>query len=417
MATVLVFMWVSAHSVFGQDAEEQRIRMEESRRRHGALRVGGNVILGPPDRDNWSPEQNRYVGASTRVIELVEEADRRGCYGVRVEADGGLFFWRVRNLSGQGLRSGEYLECERIEDTRIPLCVLPLRNDVPIYAQPSGEAGVIGTMPLFTVVDGDRRWYVPRHLYVHRTRDGFYQVMESDFGSREALGWVRQADTVVWPTRQGYVINRHRSPREPLLGYERLEDWGDPARAVYREDMDLHLTLDPNVTSMCEGLLLRRTTYQGMTLVQCALTPSEGDRRQVVWLPFDARDGALEPYVLMTKTDLIELSGNFATLVGACENGYADEIQQALREDWDLEAKLMAGTKERAQRYARFYREVQRIYPALSRRLELPPGRTEELEFRAIGARAAASVDYIGRLIEQMEADGRLWAWVSVTEL
>lgn len=408
---------VSGHFVLAQDAEEQRIRMEETARRHGALRVGSNVVLGPPDRDNWSPEQNGYVGASTRLIELVEETDHRGCYGVRVEADGGMFFWRVRNLSGQGLKSGEYLECERLEGTRIPLCVVPLNNQVPIYAQPSSDAEVLGTMPLFDVADGARRWYVPRHLYVHRTREGFYQVMESDFGSREALGWVRTTDAIVWPTRQGYIINRGRTPRDQLLGYADPADYGHPERAVYREDMAVTTTLNPNATSMCEGLLMQRTMHQGMALVQCAISPSGGDGRQVVWLPFDTRAGALEPYVLMTHINLIELNGAFAILYAACESGYADEIQQAVKDDWDLEAKLMTGTKERAHRYASFYRKVQQIYPALSHRLELPPGRTEEREFRAIAQRAAESVNYITRLIEEMEADGRLWAWVNVTEL
>ena len=43
--------------------------------------------------------------------------------------------------------------------------------------------------------------------------------MESDYGSRTTLGWVREADTVVWPTRQGYVINRARAdaPTDALL--------------------------------------------------------------------------------------------------------------------------------------------------------------------------------------------------------
>ena len=394
-----------------------KVRKEETLRGHGALKVGSRVTLGPIDRDNWNPDQNQFVGATTRVVEIVPDRDVRGCYGVRVEADGGVFFWRVRNLAGEGLRSGQYLDCLRVENTDIPLCVIPLRDHLPLYAEPAATANVVGRAPLYRVAESTQTWYLPRQLYVHARRNGFLQVMDSDFASEDALGWIKEAETVPWPTRQGYVINRARSPRTPILGYASLQDWGREERAVYREPMDSSTTPDPNATSMCEGLLLQRRTVRGMDVVQCVLTPAQGEARRIVWLPLRRNRKELLPYVLMSKLDLIELSGNFALLYAACREGYADQIKRALEEDWDLEAKIMTGDKKRVQTYTRFFREVQRIYPALSHRLALPPGDTNEREFREIADRAAASLAHVQRVIDAMDRDRREWTWVRIDEL
>ncbi len=404
-------------SILSPAAEWDDIRKGEAVRKHGALHVGSRVSLGPIDRDNWNPDQNRFVGATTKVTELVSDTDVRGCYGVRVEIDGGIYFWRVRNLAGQGLRSGQFLDCLRLEGTDIPLCVIPLRNETPLVADPTADAMVVGKVPIYERIEANTTWYLPRQLYVNRRDSGFLRVMESDFGSEEALGWIEEAGTVTWPTRQGYVINRGRASRSQLLGYASLDDVGDESKAVYREDMDSFLTPDPNATSMCEGLLLRRRTVRGMELVQCVITPVQDAERKVVWFPFSRAGDELLPYVLMSKLDLIELSGNFALLYAACFEGYADQIRTALEEDWDLEAKIMTGDKKRVQKYARFFKQVQRIYPALTRRLALPPGETSEREFEVLGERAAQSQANVQRLIDAMDRDARNWAWVKISDL
>lgn len=46
---------------------------------------------------NWSPDMDYYRGQVTAVTEPLG-VDAAGCPGVRVEADGGVFFWRVRDL-------------------------------------------------------------------------------------------------------------------------------------------------------------------------------------------------------------------------------------------------------------------------------------------------------------------------------
>jgi hypothetical protein len=241
--------------------------------------------------------------------------------------------------------------------------------------------------------------------------------MESDFGSTDTLGWVRMVDTVLWPTRQGYVVNRARSPRRPLMGYADLGDWGQPDRAVYREDVSVTATIDPNQTGLCEGLMLQRQMIRGVPAIWCALVSPDRTERNLVWLPFAPREDALLPYVLMTEFDLIELSAMFAYLAAACEEGYVDTIKQAIEEEWDLQAKMMVTTKRRSQKYARFYREVQRIYPALTDRLALPPGETGEREFREIGERARSSQARVSRLLEDMTASGRTWRWIRLSDL
>lgn len=68
---------------------------------YGPIRVGVSVVLGrhrPVNGDlNWSEEMEPFVGRRTAVSSL-SGADAEGCPGVRVEADSGEWFWRVRDL-------------------------------------------------------------------------------------------------------------------------------------------------------------------------------------------------------------------------------------------------------------------------------------------------------------------------------
>ena len=69
---------------------------------YGPLQVGARVVLArhrPYGGDDfWSPGMDTYVGRETAVASLAG-VDRAGCPGVRVEADGGYWFWRVRDLT------------------------------------------------------------------------------------------------------------------------------------------------------------------------------------------------------------------------------------------------------------------------------------------------------------------------------
>lgn len=67
----------------------------------GDITRGALVRLHSPLEDevpvNWSPDMDYYRGQVTRVTEPLG-VDSAGCPGVRVEADDGVFFWRIRDV-------------------------------------------------------------------------------------------------------------------------------------------------------------------------------------------------------------------------------------------------------------------------------------------------------------------------------
>lgn len=69
---------------------------------YGPLQIGSAVTLGyhtPWQGDaNWADEMARWVGMRT-VITSFEGLDSSGCPVVRVAADGGQYYWRIRNMS------------------------------------------------------------------------------------------------------------------------------------------------------------------------------------------------------------------------------------------------------------------------------------------------------------------------------
>ena len=81
-----------------------------SRPFYGSLRIGSAIILGGhspwsgPDGQggfvsndtNWADEMGAYVGVRT-VITSLDGVDAAGCPGMRVAADSGQYFWRIRN--------------------------------------------------------------------------------------------------------------------------------------------------------------------------------------------------------------------------------------------------------------------------------------------------------------------------------
>jgi hypothetical protein len=79
--------------------------MTETTADYGPIEVGTVVVLGRHSEvdgsDNWAAGMDQYVGKATTVTRL-SGVDAQGCPGVRVEIDGGDYFWRIRDLLAVG---------------------------------------------------------------------------------------------------------------------------------------------------------------------------------------------------------------------------------------------------------------------------------------------------------------------------
>ena len=69
---------------------------------YGPITIGSAVTLGYHTAwqgdANWAAEMGRWVGARTVITQLAG-VDEVGCPVVRVAADGGNYYWRIRNMS------------------------------------------------------------------------------------------------------------------------------------------------------------------------------------------------------------------------------------------------------------------------------------------------------------------------------
>jgi hypothetical protein len=85
--------------------------MTEAEATYRGLQVGAVVTLQRHrwvrGEANWRDEMNRYIGRAARVTRL-SGVDAQGCPGVRVDVDGGQYFWRVRDVGiGTGRQAGQ----------------------------------------------------------------------------------------------------------------------------------------------------------------------------------------------------------------------------------------------------------------------------------------------------------------------
>ncbi|MGE0788322.1 MAG: hypothetical protein AB7S26_21795 [Sandaracinaceae bacterium] len=83
------------------DRIPQMCAMTDDNVTYGPVAVGTEVELGRhrevAGETNWVDEMGPYVGRRARVTELVG-VDEQGCALVRVDVDGGEWFWRARDL-------------------------------------------------------------------------------------------------------------------------------------------------------------------------------------------------------------------------------------------------------------------------------------------------------------------------------
>lgn len=82
------------------DALPRYCGMRDGAETYGVLRPGMRIVLGRhtpwAGDDNWAGEMNPFVG-SVATITRLDGLDTAGCPGVRVDLDGGTYFWRVRD--------------------------------------------------------------------------------------------------------------------------------------------------------------------------------------------------------------------------------------------------------------------------------------------------------------------------------
>ena len=80
----------------------QECGMSKETATYGPVSVGIVVILGrhrPVNGDEgWDSQMDAYVGRQATVTELVG-VDAAGCPVIKVDVDGGAWYWRVRDLS------------------------------------------------------------------------------------------------------------------------------------------------------------------------------------------------------------------------------------------------------------------------------------------------------------------------------
>lgn len=79
----------------------QACGLTDSTARFDPVSVDTEVELGrhrPVDGEaNWAEEMDAYVGQRARVTELVG-VDRQGCPLIRVDLDGAVWYWRLRDV-------------------------------------------------------------------------------------------------------------------------------------------------------------------------------------------------------------------------------------------------------------------------------------------------------------------------------
>lgn len=104
---IIALLFGMLPSASAQDEAPQACGQQAESADYGDLAVGALVV---PQRHrfsggdpNWDARMGRFLGRPARITRL-SGVDERGCPGVRLDADGGRWFWRVRDLNLGGGR-------------------------------------------------------------------------------------------------------------------------------------------------------------------------------------------------------------------------------------------------------------------------------------------------------------------------
>ncbi len=154
-------------AALAQSAGPQACALDAGSADYGEIRVGSVVVpqrhrfvAGDP---NWDERMGRFLGRVAHVTRL-SGLDERGCPGVRLDVDGGRFFWRVRDLNVGAERPRRVLASAR-EDGIPEACG---QTDATARYGPVhvGSTVVLGR---HRPVGGDDNWTPSMSAYVGRT--------------------------------------------------------------------------------------------------------------------------------------------------------------------------------------------------------------------------------------------------------
>jgi hypothetical protein len=138
--------------------------MTESDVSYDGLSVGSVVTLQRHrfvhGDDNWDPEMTRFIGREARVARLAG-VDGQGCAGVRVDTDGGSWFWRARDL---GVGTGPV----RPPASTSPAMAFPQECAMAAPRYGSATMGSSVILGRHRAVNGDTYWAPDMDLYVGR---------------------------------------------------------------------------------------------------------------------------------------------------------------------------------------------------------------------------------------------------------
>lgn len=110
--------------------------------------------------DNWDPSMTRFIGREARVTRLAG-IDAAGCAGVRVDTDGGSWFWRVRDL-------GVGTAAVRPPASTGPAMYFPQECGMPEARYGSATVGALVIPGRHRPVNGDTYWAEDMARYVGR---------------------------------------------------------------------------------------------------------------------------------------------------------------------------------------------------------------------------------------------------------
>jgi hypothetical protein len=110
--------------------------------------------------DNWDPQMTRFVGREARITRLAG-VDAQGCAGVRVDTDGGSWFWRLRDL---GVGTSTF----RPPASTGPGMAFPQECGMTTPRYGSATVGAMVILGRHRPVNGDTYWAPDMDLYVGR---------------------------------------------------------------------------------------------------------------------------------------------------------------------------------------------------------------------------------------------------------